>query len=231
MATARFKDLCIDTGASETLGRFYAGVLGLTFEPHEAAGMLTGTAPTQRIWMNVVPEAKSVKHRVHLDVHCASIEGLVAAGARVLESAETFGRPWTVLADPEGGEFCGFVREPDELPDYRLYEVVIDTVDPHAAAAWWAETLGATLGGNAEKGWWWLEDVPGLPFNGWSFVPVPEPRTVKNRVHWDVFVGEGGVETLTAAGATLLSEPTPESGWWVMADPEGNEFCAFVEAS
>ena len=37
---------------------------------------------------------------------------------------------WTVLADPEGGELCAFVREPAELPAYRLYEVVVDADGP-----------------------------------------------------------------------------------------------------
>ena len=39
-------------------------------------------------------------------------------------------QPWTVLADPEGGELCAFVRRPGELPDYRLYEVVVDCGRP-----------------------------------------------------------------------------------------------------
>ena len=65
---------------SETLGRFWAAVLGLDFEPDGEAGALTGTVATQRVWMNVVPEAKAVKHRVHLDVHCASDESLVKTG-------------------------------------------------------------------------------------------------------------------------------------------------------
>jgi hypothetical protein len=50
---------------------------------------------------------------------------------------------------------------------------------------------------------------------------VPEPRTVKNRVHWDV---RGDVAELERAGARILRE-MPR--WTVMADPEGNEFCVF----
>src|SRR5262249_31425712 len=147
-----YKDLCIDSTGGETLGRFWARVLGLAFNPDpEGAGYLTGADPTQRVWMNVVPEQKTVKHRVHLDVNCGSIDELVAAGAPVLEPADEFDRPWTVLADPEGGEFCAFVRKPDELTDYRLHELVIDCVNPREIASWWAGVFGCTLDGREDK--------------------------------------------------------------------------------
>lgn len=226
MAIARFKDLCIDTGESETLGRFWAATLGLRFEPDGSAGALAGDDPRQRVWMNVVPETRTVKQRVHLDVHCASIDELVERGATVLEPADEFGGHWTVLADPEGGELCAFVRTPERLPDYRLYEIVVDSAAPHEIAGWWAEVLGARLGEDHEHGWCWLEDLDGVPFEGWVFVPVPEPKTVKNRIHWDVTTED--VSTLVTAGATLLRGPVEGEEWSVLADPEGNEFCAFV---
>jgi hypothetical protein len=176
--------------------------------------------------MNVVPEAKTVKHRVHIDVHTASIDDLVALGATVLEPAEEYGRTWTVLADPEGGEFCAFVRDPAALAPYRLYELAIDAVDPKPIASWWADVLGATPGGREDKDWWWLEDVTGLPFDGWVFSSVPEPKTVRNRIHWDVTVAS--VDELVRAGAVVLRERDDEISWTVCADPEGNEFCAFT---
>ena len=95
--------------------------------------------------MNVVPEPKTVKQRVHIDVHCASVDELVALGATVLEP-KTADRGWTVMADPEGGEFCAFVREPGKLPDYCLYEIAIDSAEPREIATWWAEVFGAKLG-------------------------------------------------------------------------------------
>ena len=51
------------------------------------------------------------------------------------------------------------------------------------------------------------------------FTRVPEPKTVKNRVHWHV---RGDVRTLEAHGATRLGEG---DGLVTLADPEGNEFC------
>ena len=56
-----------------------------------------------------VPEEKTVKHRVHLDVHTDSVDSLLALGATPAPGYG--GDPWTVLLDPEGGEFCAFVRE------------------------------------------------------------------------------------------------------------------------
>ncbi len=229
MAIARYKDLCIDTTGGEALGGFWAGALGLSFEADGEAGVLAGETPEHKVWMNVVPEAKTVKHRVHIDVHAGSVDELVELGAEVREPAAEYDRPWTVLVDPEGGEFCAFVREPDKLPAYRLYELVVDSAEPREIAQWWADVFGAELGGDEGKGWWWLENIPGAPFEGMTFVSVPEPRTVKNRIHWDVTVTLA--DDLVNAGARLLREPDDEISWHVFADPEGNEFCAFTPAA
>ncbi|MEU9127241.1 VOC family protein [Kitasatospora sp. NPDC048540] len=64
------------------------------------------------------------------------------------------------------------------------------------------------------------------------FQDVPEPKTVKNRLHIDIH-GERGrldelVTRLEALGATRVREHDqgPAGHWWIMQDPEGNEFCA-----
>ncbi len=57
------------------------------------------------------------------------------------------------------------------------------------------------------------------------FQRVPEPKTVKNRIHWDVW---GATEEFLAAGARLLRAHDHEIDWDVLADPEGNEFCVFT---
>ena len=62
-----------------------------------------------------------------------------------------------------------------------------------------------------------------MPFESMLFDPVPEPKTVKNRMHWDVY---GDVAELVGRGATVLDE---QPRWTVLADPEGNEFCVFPE--
>jgi hypothetical protein len=226
MSVARYKDLCIDTSTDERLGRFWAAALGLEFTPDGAAGVLSGAEPSMRVWMNAVPEDKTVKQRVHIDVHAASIDELVGLGATVLEPAEEYGRRWTVLADPDGGEFCAFVRAPEALQTYRFYELNIDAVDDYAIATWWWEVLGGKLGRCEDERFSWIDEVPGLPYDLLVFAPVPEPKTVKNRIHWDVLVES--VDDLIGSGATMLREPDDEISWSIMADPEGNEFCAFT---
>jgi hypothetical protein len=222
MAIARFKDLCLDAGDPARIGEFWAAVLGRAQEAKDDGDqLLTGPTPQHALWVNQVPEAKTVKHRVHLDIYAADLAGLEALGATVVEPRHG-ARAWTVLADPEGGEFCAFLR-PD-LPAERLHGLVVDSADPQAQARWWAGVYGVSVTEN--DGWSTVEGVPGMPILTMDFVPVPEPKTVKNRIHWDVTVP--GVAPLVEAGATVLREPDADISWHVLADPEGNEFCAFT---
>jgi hypothetical protein len=63
------------------------------------------------------------------------------------------------------------------------------------------------------------------------FVPVPEPKTAKNRLHLDLVPTDRSrdeeVQRLLGIGASLLDDRrNPDgTGWVVLADPEGNEFC------
>lgn len=229
-AIARFKELCLDTSvdpaAAGELGRFWAAAIGVDFVPGGAEGEpgdLVGAEEGMGIALCPVPEPKTAKHRVHLDVSTASVAELAGRGASVLREPDQE-ISWTVLADPEGGEFCAFTRPAEQLPDYRLFEVVVDSADPEAAARWWGAAFGVEAR-NDGKPWWWIEKAPGFPAEvpwwGMVFVPVPEPKTVKNRIHWDLY---GQVSDFVARGATVLWE-MPR--WTVLADPEGNEFCVF----
>ncbi len=217
MALARFKDLCIDAVDSQRMGRFWAAGLGLSCD--DGGSVLRGPTEQHTVWVNAVPEARSVKQRVHLDVHGRSVAEYEQLGATVLDS-ESF--PWTVMADPEGGEFCVFVR--DEVPDYRLYELGVDAVDSRAVAQWWGKVLDAPVV-HDQRGYSWVHLIRGAPFESIDFAPVPEAKTVKNRIHWDVEADD--VDALVAGGATVLRRRDDEIPWTVLADPEGNEFCAF----
>jgi len=216
-----FKDLCIDVVEPQLAAPFWSGALGLRAEARGHSYLLTDGVPEHTVWLNRVPEAKTVKHRVHLDLNVASVDELVARGATVLDDSQ----PWTVLADPEGGELCAFVRPPDELPRYRLYELVVDSADPRAAASWWGDVFGlAAKSDPEEEGLSWLPAGSGLP-GELVFTAVPEPKTTKNRVHWDIWADW---EDLVARGATLRRRRDDEIGWDVLADPQGNEFCVFT---
>ena len=108
-----------------------------------------------------------------------------------------------------------------------VYELVVDCADAPAQAAWWANITGGRVEVD-DDGAASVVDAAGFPWQYWVFNPVPEPKTVKNRMHWDVdLIGTDPAE-LIAAGATLLREPDDTISWWVLADPEGNEFCAFA---
>jgi catechol 2,3-dioxygenase-like lactoylglutathione lyase family enzyme len=223
MTLARFKDLCLDADDPARAGAFWAAALGRTWQAQgNGDGSLTGPTRQHTIWINAVPEAKAVKNRVHLDIYTRALADLEALGASVV-TPQGEDRAWTVMADPEGGEFCAFLR-PAGLPAERLHGLVVDCADPEAASRWWGSVYGVDV--TVNDGWHTLEGVPGMPIATMDFVPVPEPKAAKNRVHWDVTVDD--VAPLIAAGATVLREPDPGIRWHVMADPEGNEFCAFT---
>ena len=225
MALAQFKDLCMDAADPARLSAFWGSALGRTWHPKDDGdGWLAG--PTQRhtIWVSKVPEPKTVKHRVHLDIYTRDLGDLEALGATVVEPRRG-NRRWTVMADPEGGEFCAFLRS--ELPEERLHGLVVDSADHESQARWWAGVYGVDVTRN--DGWSTLEGVPGMPILTMDFVPVPEPKTAKNRVHWDVTVP--AVEPLVEAGAVVRREPDDDIFWYVLTDPEGNEFCAFTAES
>jgi hypothetical protein len=224
MPLATYKDLCIDASDPSRLGPFWATALGRRLEESDPTDrVLRGTSPAQTVWINHVPEPKTVKNRVHLDVHTGDLATLTAAGATVLNDTDF---RWVVMADPEGQEFCAFVREAP--PEDLLYEIVVDCADPEAVAGWWGQVFGLPVTSHDKGEWFSLERLPGAPFESLTFSAVPEPKTTKNRVHWDVI---GSTEALVAAGARLLrpaiEDPEPDRRWDVLADPEGNEFCAF----
>ena len=71
------------------------------------------------------------------------------------------------------------------------------------------------------------------------FIEVPEGKTVKNRIHFDLWPTDRTmneeVDRLFAAGATLVhdlrDQHGPGTGWVTLADPEGNEFCVLRSES
>ena len=218
--TISYKDLCIDAVNPEVLAAFWARALGLSAQPNGDNFRLVDDVPEHTLWVNKVPEPRTVKQRVHMDVHVAAVSDLTDLDAEILDRTH----PWTVLADPEGGDLCAFVRDRQALPDYRLYEVVVDAADPVAIASWWSERYGCEVCHDRDRGFSWIDGAPGMPWP-MVFQWVPEPKTVKNRVHWDLW---GETPSILSAGAKLLRSRDDEIDWDVLADPEGNEFCVFT---
>ncbi len=216
----------MDAGDVGVLGHFWAGVLGREYvDLGDGSARLDGGTPQQHVWVDPVPEPKTVKHRVHLDVRTRDLDALRGLGAEVL--AEPGGdRSWWTMADPEGGEFCVLGDDaPSGLPA-SWTALVVDCADAEAQARWWSGVLGGDVASEKGSAWRWLPDVPGAPYDWLLFIPVPEAKTAKNRVHWDVDTDD--IAALVAHGARVLREPDDEVSWHVLADPEGNEFCAFL---
>ena len=109
----------------------------------------------------------------------------------------------------------------------RFTELCVDAHDPEALAAWWAEVLGWAPTGPYD-GVIEIADPAGVGPTI-VFAPVPEPKTVKNRLHIDV--NPRGcdqateLERLLALGARPVDVGQGDVSWHVLADPEGNEFC------
>ena len=173
-----------------------------------------------------MPEPIAGKSRVHIDVRVADGDPapLLAAGG-TLERAKGGDIDWHILNDPDGVAVCVFGPHPADPTRLGPFELVVDSVDPPAIAEWWAERTGGTVEAPEGETFVWIEGAAGFPYMYWVFGSVPEPKTVKNRVHWDVKLVDTTIEGLVAAGATLLRPKDDEIRWWIMADPEGNEFC------
>jgi hypothetical protein len=215
-----FGGLCMDTQDPAPFGAFWSQALGLTLRRLPDGDVrLVGEEPFRTVWVNRVPEPKTVKNRVHLDVH-GDVDSFLALGATVVDDRTN---DWAVLADPEGGEFCVFPGDDAARP--RVVDLVVDCQDSAALADWWGGAFDVEPSTGAVDNSV-LRGVPGCPFAAIGFVEVPEQKTVKNRLHIDV--RSASVEALLDYGATLLRAPDDEISWSVLADPEGNEFCVFL---
>jgi hypothetical protein len=96
--------------ATEADTRVYNGVL--VWREGQAIRHPEGLQRAPRVLFQLVPEAKSVKNRMHLDVRLgaddveAAVAGLTARGATMLHHGRQGPHAWVTLADPEGNEFC-----------------------------------------------------------------------------------------------------------------------------
>jgi hypothetical protein len=227
MPLARYKDLCIDVADARVSGEYWSRMLGWSLEMHDDGDAhLLDDAGRIQVWLNVVPEPKSVKNRLHIDVNAESVQRALDAGATPFA---TYPR-WTTLLDPDDQEHCVFPRS--EPFDKRAYELEWDCPEgmqaSHDLAAWWCEVVGGKVQDDAEEGYSWIQDIPECPWDFFDFSGVPEPKTTKNRIHIDVTTDD--LDALVVHGATVLrAKGDGGLGWTVMADPAGNEFCAFTD--
>jgi hypothetical protein len=104
-------------------------------------------------------------------------------------------------------------------------QTIIDARDPGGLGNWWREALGWIVVNDDDDEFEIRPTPDRLP--GLLFVPVPERKTIKNRLHLDFRPDDrdAEVERLLALGATRADVGQGEQSWVVLADPEGNEFC------
>ena len=115
----------------------------------------------------------------------------------------------------------------------RIRHITIDCREPYAMSQFWAQVLGFVddpQNPNAPDDPEALIVDPKGRHPGLLFLPVPEGKVVKNRVHLDLQPDDerdAAVERLVALGGRVLDDHRrPDgTGWVVLADPEGNELC------
>ncbi|MFB7178839.1 VOC family protein [Streptomyces sp. NPDC056257] len=240
MAT-RLVQIAMNARDDSAIGRFWAEALGWGIDS-EAPGV-TNLEPVGFVYPDPiavcvdvirVPEPKTVKNRVHIDLATTSaahqtelVARLQALGATPADVGQG-DVPWTVLADPEGNEFC--VLEPRSV--YRdtgpMAAIVVDCVDPRAMARFWGEAMDWTVHEVTDDRAV-LRSAKGVgPYL--EFLRTPDTKSVKNRIHLDLRPYPDDDQAAEAArlqslGATPADVGQGDVPWTVLADPEGNEFC------
>ncbi|MFE6866624.1 VOC family protein [Kitasatospora sp. NPDC057692] len=223
------------------LGRFWAEALGWGVDSEgpgvtnlEPVGFAYPDPTAVCIDLVARPEPKTGKNRVHVDLATTSKahqEELVARLKGLGATLADVGQgdvPWTVMADPEGNEFC--VLEP--RPVYRgtgpIAAVVVDCADPREMARFWDEAIDWTLHEVADDHAT-MRSAQGVgPYL--EFVRTPDTKSGWNRVHLDISPYRGDDPAaekarLLALGATDAGVDPSAISWTVLADLEGNEFC------
>lgn len=120
--TSRFTELVVDCRDAEQLAAFWCAVLGFeVIDRSEGQVEIGSWVPTVEevrarqmpptVVFVQVPEGKTVKNRLHLDVSpvdgstADEVARLLALGATRVDVGQGSGRSWVVMADPEGNEF------------------------------------------------------------------------------------------------------------------------------
>jgi predicted enzyme related to lactoylglutathione lyase len=242
--TTRLVHLVVDAADPSRLARFWSEALGWEVAdegPAEVDVWPRGYSYPDPVAVPLVfvpvPEPKTGKNRVHLDLASSSDADQAAQVSRLLELGATRsdigqgGVTWEVLADPEGNEFCVLEPRPVYAGTGPVAAVVVDSADPVAQARFWSRAAGwvpQQVGADFAS----LRSPTGVgPFL--EFLRIPDAKTVKNRIHLDVrpYPGEDYLDEarqLRDLGAVSTDVGQGEVRWEVLADPEGNEFCVLI---
>jgi len=234
------------------LARFWSVALGWPItvdEPDEVVVEPPADDPAQEgqipLVFVFVPEPKTTKNRIHLDLASTSadhqramVTRLEGLGARQIDIGQR-DVSWVVMADPEGNEFCvvshlGSVGK-DPASAFAgigpVAAVGFDCDDAESISAFWAAATGWPVLGGDDQGVWLRDVASGGPYL--DLHRVAEPKTVKLRVRIDVapFADDDHtteVERLRTLGAQPIDIGQADAHRVVLADPHANEFCVLT---
>jgi len=125
--TSKVAAIAIDAEQPRVVADFWCAVLGWRVIEEDEEGVRIG--PPDASWPTIdvllVPERKTVKNRLHLDLRADGVtteeelDRLLALGARRTDVGQGPDVSWVVLADPEGNEFCLLSRTVQDMRDER----------------------------------------------------------------------------------------------------------------
>ncbi|MFG1947217.1 VOC family protein [Nonomuraea sp. NPDC048826] len=234
--TSQLHALCIDAHDPHRLARFWAELLnweptddGTVLTPTDDTGFLIRCLPTQ--------ETKYDENTMHFDLTSTSDEHqretvarALELGARHLDIGQGPDATHTVLADPEGNEFCVLEAGNKFLAECGFVGALASD-GSQAVGYFWSKALGWPLVWDQDE-----ETAIRSPHGGpkitWGGPPLMS-RNGRIRLHYDLAPPADGdqqaeIERLIGLGATRLDSRPHETGGVVLADPDGNEFCVLT---
>jgi len=238
--STRLVTLCFDANDPLRLARFWAATLHWDIDDHtdEEIGLVPTDGTRFLFSFFPVPEPKTGKNRIHLDLVSESpdhqsemVDRLIALGARRVDIGQSSDVDHVVLADPEGNEFCVVLRGDFLATTDLIGAIVFEPADP-IVGRFWSEATGWPIVYDQDGDTAIREPDGRGPFVTFG-PPTGAAKTGKNRLHFDIAPPTDGdqdaeVERLIALGARRIDIGQGDVSWVVLADPEGNEFCVLT---
>jgi hypothetical protein len=238
--STRLVTLCFDANDPLLLARFWAAALhwDIYDETDDEIGLMPTDGTRFLLLFLPVPEPKTGKNRIHLDLVAESaadqsemVDRLIRLGARRVDVGQARDADHVVLADPEGNELCVVVRGDFLATTGLLGAIVFEPADP-IVGRFWSEATGWPIVYD-QDGDTAIRDPDGRgPFMTFG-PPTGAAKTGKNHLHLDIAPPADGdrdteVERLVALGARRIDIGQVDVTWLVLADPEDNEFCVLT---
>jgi predicted enzyme related to lactoylglutathione lyase len=233
--STRLSHVVVDANDHRALARFWADALGwpVVIDDDHEVEIGPGSDGDVPLIFVPVPEPKTAKNRLHLDLPSrtddeqnATVERLLGLGATRADIGQG-DVPWVVLADPEGNEFCVLPASfgAHHMP---IGAISMDADDAPRMVDFWSSATGWQVKTR--------DEYSSLSTGRGTIIamgPPVAPKHGKNRIHLDVRPEPGGdtreeAERLIALGAARVDIGQHDVPWVVLADPEGNEFCVLT---